>query len=38
MAAAGVAAISCGGPGDCGAGGEYTESDNFQQAFVVTEH
>jgi len=33
----GLIAISCSGPGQCGAGGEYADSSRFFQAFVVDE-
>jgi hypothetical protein len=32
-----VSTISCGSPGRCGAGGYYTEKNDFMQAFVVSE-
>lgn len=34
-AAAGIASVSCSAPGNCGAGGWYTDSHGHQQAFVV---
>ena len=35
--AAKISSISCSAPGDCSAGGEYTDSSGLSQAFVVTE-
>lgn len=35
--AAQIVSISCSAPGDCGAGGFYTDAAGNQQAFVVTE-
>lgn len=32
-----VVSVSCSAPGDCGAGGFYTDASGNQQAFVVTE-
>jgi hypothetical protein len=34
---ASVTAVSCASPGDCGAGGYYTDGSGHTQAFVVTE-
>ncbi len=35
--AGGVNSVSCASPGDCGAGGFYTDSSGHSQAFVVSE-
>jgi hypothetical protein len=32
-----IASVSCASPGNCSAGGHYTESSRNRQAFVVSE-
>jgi hypothetical protein len=36
-AGAGLSSVSCAAPGDCSAGGDYTDSRGLSQAFVVTQ-